>query len=261
MYVWGSDVIIYKTEQEMDIMKRAGALAFALLDLAEQNIQDGVSTGEICDLIHRYTLEHDAVSAPLGYRGFPQACCISVNEVVCHGIPQYDHVLKTGDIVNVDVSPILDGFHADTSRTFIVGEAHDTAQRLVRCARSCLDAGIAAVYPGGWVRDIAKAITTEAKRCGFSVVKDFVGHGTGRSFHEAPNIQHCYDLARRQPKISLKKGMTFTIEPMINEGSWHTKILEDGWTAVTVDGKLSAQFEHTLGIRHDGRIDILTLPE
>ncbi|MCY4443987.1 MAG: type I methionyl aminopeptidase [Proteobacteria bacterium] len=256
-------IINYKTDQEIDDMKRAGALAYELLDLAASTIQVGISTKEISDIIHDYTLSKKATSAPLGYMGFPEACCTSVNHVVCHGIPSKDHILKEGDIINVDVTPIVNGFHGDTSRTFFVGDdsqVSQTAKNLVRCAKECLDLAISKIHHGCTILDIAKTITKHAHKQGFSVVRDFVGHGIGRTFHEDPNIQHCSTVAKLQPPIPLSKGMCFTIEPMINEGSLHTKILNDGWTAVTIDGKLSAQFEHTIGIRSDKTVDILTLP-
>ena len=254
--------VVYKTDEEMDQMKKAGALAFELLDLAEKTLRPGISTKELSDVIHEHTLSQGALSAPLGYEGFPEACCTSVNEVVCHGIPSKDQILKEGDIINVDVTPIVGGFHGDTSRTFFVGgpqRASTVAKSLVRCARECLELGIEQVVEGGTVLDIARAITGRAHRDGFSVVQEFVGHGIGRTFHEPPHVQHCADLASKQSPIPLVAGMTFTIEPMINEGTAHSKILSDGWTAVTWDGKLSAQFEHTMGIRSDGTLDIFTL--
>lgn len=251
-------MIALKSDREIDTMKRAGAFAFELLDLAESVIRPGISTKEINDLIHEHTLSKGAVSAPLGYRGFPEACCTSVNEVVCHGIPNKKTILKEGDIINVDVTPILDGFHGDTSRTFIVGAARSkVALDLVACARECLEAGISVVEAGCRIGDIGAIILSHAEAKGFSVVKEFVGHGIGKVFHEEPQIPH-YGIKGRGPRLT--KGMTFTIEPMINEGTWKTRILKDGWTAVTQDGKLSAQFEHTLAIRSDGKVEILTMP-
>lgn len=258
-----TEAVIYKTDAQMDQMKRAGALAYELLDLAESSLHPGMSTKELNDIIHQHTLAKGASSAPLGYQGFPGAICTSVNEVVCHGIPHAQRILREGDIINVDVTPILGGYHGDTSRTFFVGgrdKASYQAQRLVDCARTCLELGIEQVIDGGTVFDIARAISQEAHREGFSVVQDFVGHGIGKTFHEPPQVQHCAAIAGKQPPVPLIAGMTFTIEPMINEGSHHAKVLDDGWTAVTLDGKLSAQFEHTLGLRSDGTLDILTLP-
>ena len=244
-------------------MKKAGTLAFELLELASNTLCTGMSTKELSDIIHNKTLESGAQSAPLGYKGFPEACCISINEVVCHGIPSHDVILKEGDIVNVDVTPILNGYYGDTSRTFFVGEKASSsaiARKLVQCTQEALDAGIQVLRHKCEIKDVALAITQIAKQQGFSVVADFVGHGIGKVFHEPPNVQHNYFYAKKQPTTRLTKGMTFTIEPMINQGSHHVKILKDGWTAVTQDGLLSAQFEHTLAILPDGTIDILTLP-
>ena len=255
--------VVYKTDAQIDQMKRAGALAYELLELAEQTVRPGISTKELNDIIHQHTLSRGGRSAPLGYRGFPEACCTSVNEVVCHGIPSSHHILQEGDIINVDVTPIVEEFHGDTSRTFFVGGekcASPVARKLVHCARECLQLGIEQVVEGGTVLDVARAISQRAHDDGFSVVQDFVGHGIGRVFHEPPHVQHCVDLASKQKPVPLCAGMTFTIEPMINEGSAHAKVLSDGWTAVTWDGKLSAQFEHTLGLRSDGTLEILTLP-
>lgn len=250
-------LIKLKTDKEIDEMKKAGALAFELLDLAEKHIKPGISTKEINDIIHDYTLSKGAVSAPLGYKGFPEACCTSVNEVVCHGIPNRKHKLKNGDIINVDVTPIVGGFHGDSSRTFLVGNVSPEAKALVECARESLNVALDIVSDGCRIGDIGAVIQEFAEGKGFSVVKEFVGHGIGRVFHEEPQIPH-YGIQGRGPRLT--KGMTFTIEPMINAGTWKTRILKDGWTAVTGDGKLSAQFEHTIAIRHDGTVDILTLP-
>lgn len=251
-------MITLKSDQEIDQMKKAGTLAFELLDIAEKNIKPGISTKELNDIIHEYTLSKGAVSAPLGYKGFPEACCISINEVVCHGIPHRKKKLANGDIVNVDVTPIVGGYHGDSSRTFCVGEVKKSAIELVDCAKKSLEAAIAAVEDGCRIGDIGAVIQDYAESRGFSVVKEFVGHGIGKVFHEEPQIPH-YGVHGRGPRLT--RGMTFTIEPMINEGTWKTRILKDGWTAVTQDGKLSAQFEHTLAIRSDGRVEVLTLPE
>lgn len=250
-------MIILKSDQEIDAMKRAGALAYELLDLVEAFIKPGVTTKEISDLVHEHTLSNGAVSAPLGYKGFPEACCTSVNEVVCHGIPNPKLKLKEGDIINVDVTPILDGYHGDTSRTFLVGEVSPVAKKLVQTAKDCLDQSIEILRDGCRIGDIGALIQSVAEPRGFSVVKEFVGHGIGKVFHEEPQIPH-YGVSGRGPRLTA--GMTFTIEPMINEGTWKSTILKDGWTAVTRDKKLSAQFEHTIGIRSDGSVDVLTLP-
>jgi methionyl aminopeptidase len=250
-------LIHLKTDREIDEMKKAGAFAFELLDLAEKHIKPGISTKEINDIIHEHTLSKGAISAPLGYKGFPEACCISINEVVCHGIPHKKTKIRDGDIVNVDVTPIIGGYHGDTSRTFCVGNVSKTARELVECAKDSLDIAISVVQDGCRIGDIGAAIQEFAEGKGFSVVKEFVGHGIGKVFHEEPQIPH-YGVSGRGPRLT--KGMTFTIEPMINEGTWKTKVLKDGWTAITQDGKLSAQFEHTMAIRSDGTVDILTLP-
>ena len=250
-------MIVLKSDEEINNMRAAGALAYELLDLAEAAIKPGVNTGELNDMLHRETVKRNAVSAPLNYKGFPKSICTSVNDVVCHGIPSSNHVLKEGDIVNVDVTPILNGYHGDSSRTFAVGSISTAARDLITCTQRCLDLGIEAVKEGARVGDIGSAIQSYAEQRGYGVVRDFVGHGIGKRFHEDPKIPH-YGRAGRG--VRLTKGMVFTIEPMINQKDWRCEILEDGWTAVTVDGGLSAQFEHTVAIRSDGSVEILTLP-
>lgn len=250
-------MIIIKSEEEIDAMKRAGLLAWELMEAVEKMIAPGISTEDIDVFVEEMTRKRGAISAPLHYKGFPKSICTSVNEVVCHGIPSRKDVLKDGDIINVDVTPIVDGFHGDSSRTFLVGNVSPSAKRLVECARRCLDLGLAAVHDGCRLGDVGAAIQRHAEGQGFQVVREFVGHGIGREFHEDPQIPH-YGTAGKG--LRLTRGLVFTIEPMINAGDWRCEILEDGWTAVTIDGKLSAQFEHTVAIRHDGRVDILTLP-
>jgi methionyl aminopeptidase len=251
-------VIILKTDLEIDAMRAAGHLAFELLEALETFVVPGISTLDINDFVHAYTLRKGAISAPLGYRGFPKSVCTSLNEVVCHGIPNKRHILKDGDIINVDVTPILNGYHGDSSRTYLVGKGvSPNARKLVDCARECLRLGIAEVFDGCRVGSIGHAIQTYAEGLGFSVVREFIGHGIGKTFHEDPEIPH-YGQRDRGPRLT--KGMVFTIEPMINEGAWPCKILPDKWTAVTADNKLSAQFEHTLAIRSDGRVEVLTDP-
>lgn len=236
-------------------MKRAGALAYELLDLVEAFIKPGVTTKEISDLVHEHTLSNGAVSAPLGYKGFPEACCTSVNEVVCHGIPNPKQKLKEGDIINVDVTPILDGYHGDTSRTFLVGEVSPVAKKLVQTAKDCLDQSIEILRDGCRIGDIGALIQSVAEPRGFSVVKEFVGHGIGKVFHEEPQIPH-YGVSGRGPRLTA--GMTFTIEPMINQGKARCKVdRKDGWTARTIDGGLSAQWEHTLLITKEG-VEVMT---
>ena len=240
-------------------MRPAGTLAFHLLELAEKIITPGISTLEINNILHEETSKQGAISAPLNYRGFPKSVCTSVNEVVCHGIPSKNKILREGDIINVDVTPIVNGYHGDTSRTFYVGtKISEEAKRLTECSRKCLEIGIETVRDGCRIGDIGHNIQTYAESLGFGVVRDFVGHGIGKTFHEDPQIPH-YGSPGRGPRLT--KGMVFTIEPMINEKSWKCKILKDNWTAVTSDGKLSAQFEHTIGIKSDGSVVILTKPE
>jgi methionyl aminopeptidase len=250
-------LIVLKTDSEINEMKKAGLLAWELLQMVESHIKPGVSTQDINDLVEEFTQKKGGRSAPLFYKGFPKSVCTSVNEVVCHGIPNPKVVLREGDIINVDVTPIISGFHGDSSRTFCVGKVSDKAQRLVECAERCLELGIEAVVDGARVGDIGAAIQEYAERLNFQVVREFVGHGIGRVFHEDPQIPH-YGKAGKGTRLT--KGMVFTIEPMINEGDWRCKILSDGWTAVTMDHKLSAQFEHTIAIRSDGRVEILTAP-
>ncbi len=249
-------MIFLKTDAEIETMKKAGRLAAELLEKIEPYIKPGISTLEINDLIHSWTIEAGAISAPLNYKGYPKAICTSVNDVVCHGIPSAKVRLREGDIINVDVTPIVDGFHGDSSRTFAVGKISDKARRLISVTEECLNKGISEVKVGARVGDIGAAIQQYAESNGFSVVRDFVGHGIGRTFHEHPQIYHYGEKGRGQ---RLEPGMVFTIEPMINEGDWRTKTKNDGWTAVTLDGTLSAQFEHTLAIRSDGQVVILTL--
>jgi methionyl aminopeptidase len=236
-------------------MRAAGRLAARILDLVEGEIRPGISTADVDRMVEDITRQHGATSAPYGYHGFPAHCCTSVNEVVCHGIPDPKRILRDGDIVNVDVTPLLDGLHGDASRTFLVGEVSDEARRLVRDTYNALWRGIEAVTPGGHVGDIGYAIQSYVEPRGYSVVRQFSGHGIGRDFHTAPAVMH---VGRRGSGEVLHPGMTFTIEPMINLGDWRCHILQDGWTAVTVDGKLSAQFEHTLLVTESG-VEVLTL--
>jgi methionyl aminopeptidase len=205
-------------------------------------IRPGLTTNEIDAFVHRDTVDRHAIPAPLNYRGFPKSVCTSINEVVCHGIPS-ERALREGDIVNVDITHIFAGFHGDTSATFYVGEPSSEAKRVTEIARRCLELGIAEVRPGGRLGDVGAAIQEFAEAQGCSVVRDFVGHGIGRLFHDEPKVSH---VGTRGRGIRLRSGMTFTIEPMINLGDWRIEILEDDWTAVTADRSLSAQFEHTV---------------
>lgn len=249
------DTITLLSRREIEKMRQAGQLAAALLDHLAPMVEPGVTTLELNDEAEKWTKAHGAISAPLGYNGFPKSICTSINEVICHGIPHRKRILQEGDIINIDVTPIVDGYHGDCSRTFCVGTPSPVAEKLVKVTEECLHLGIEAVKPGGKVGDIGAAIQAHAEAQGFSVVRDFVGHGISKVFHTAPQIPH-YGKAGKGKR--LRPGMVFTIEPMINEGTWEHILLDDGWTAITKDGKLSAQFEHTIAVTEDGA-QILTL--
>ncbi|MCA9671308.1 MAG: type I methionyl aminopeptidase [Myxococcales bacterium] len=243
------------TPEKLEGLRVAGRFAAEILDRVAEMIAPGISTGDIDNLVLEMSNARGARCAPKGYRGFPKHCCTSINEVVCHGIPSDAQRLQEGDIINVDVTPILDGFYGDTSRTFAVGEISDEARRLIDDTYEAMWRGIYAVKAGGHVGDIGRAIQPFAEARGYSVVREFTGHGTGETFHCPPTITHHVTLGRGEPILS---GMVFTIEPMINLGRWKTRILDDGWTAITVDRKLSAQWEHTIAVTDEG-IEILTL--
>ncbi len=235
-------------------MRRAGQLAAQVLDVVVPHVVPGVTTGEIDDLVRRTIRDAGAVPATLGYRGYTHSCCISINHVVCHGIPS-DRTFKDGDIVNIDVTPILDGWHGDSSRMYLVGDVPLKARRLVEVTHECLMLGIEAARPGNHLGDVGHAIQRHAERHRYGVVRDFCGHGLGRLFHDAPEVVHA---GKPGTGPELKPGMFFTIEPMINIGKPDVKLLDDGWTAVTRDRSLSAQFEHSIGITEDG-CEIFTL--
>jgi len=237
-----------KSTEDIEAIGKAGRLVIETLDLVEAAIRSGLTTEAINTLVHEFTIKNDAIPAPLNYRGFPKSVCTSINDVICHGIPG-DAVLKDGDIINVDVTPILNGYYADASKTFFVGTPGPDARKIVRVARESLRLGMAAVQPGNTIGDIGFAIQTYAENEGCSVVRDFVGHGVGFDFHEPPQIPH---FGRKGEGLILVPGMVFTIEPMINLGKKELRILEDRWTAVTRDGSLSAQFEQTLLVTEDG---------
>ena len=247
MYLRKYDIII-KDNKDIEGIRNAGKLVIDTLIMVEEHIKAGIVTEEINTLVHEFTIKNKAIPAPLNYLGYPKSVCISVNEVVCHGIPG-KRVLKNGDIVNVDVTPILNNYYADASKTFFVGMPGADAEKIVRVSRESLKAGMSAVRPGAAVGDIGAAIQKYAESNGCSVVRDFVGHGIGLEFHEAPQIPH---YGEKGDGITLVPGMVFTIEPMINLGSWKLHILDDKWSAVTDDRSLSAQFEQTILVTNDG---------
>ncbi len=229
-------------------MHRAGRLAAEILDALAPHVVPGVTTQELDEIVYRMTLEGGGVPATLGYRGYTHSCCISINHVVCHGIPG-DRTLKDGDIVNIDVTPIVDGWHGDTSRMYLVGDVGIKARKLVDITYECLMIGLEQAKPGNFLGDIANAIQRHAEGQRYSVVRDFCGHGVGRLFHDSPEVVHA---GRPGTGPELKPGMIFTVEPMINIGRPDVKVLDDGWTAVTRDRSLSAQFEHSIGITETG---------
>jgi len=242
------------TAEDFEGMRRAGLLAAQTLDEITPYAREGVRTDELDDLCEQFIRDHGAIPAPLNYRGFPKSICTSTNHVVCHGIPGAKR-LKDGDIVNIDVTVILDGWHGDSSRMFPIGKIGVKAQRLIDVTFEAMWRGIRVVRPGTTVGDIGHAIQTYAESERFSVVRDFCGHGLGRVFHDAPNIPH---FGEPGDGAELTEGMFFTIEPMINAGRWEVKVLSDGWTAVTKDRSLSAQFEHSIGVTKDG-YEVFTL--
>ncbi len=235
-------------------MRKAGRLTAEMLDFITPYVKPGVTTGEIDNLCHEFHERHHVIPGPLNYRGYPKSICTSINHVVCHGIPG-DRVLKDGDIVNIDVSPIVEGWFGDSSRMYLVGDVKIKARKLVEVTYEAMMRGIAAVKPGATLGDVGYAIQSFAEAQRFSVVRDFCGHGIGRVFHQAPNVMH---FGEPGEGMILEAGMIFTIEPMINAGRCETKILDDGWTAVTRDKSLSAQFEHTVGVTETG-VEIFTL--
>lgn len=252
---WYPMTIPIHTADDFEGMRKAGRLAAETLDYIAPYVVPGVTTEALDILCHNFILEHDAIPAPLNYHGFPKSICTSVNHVICHGIPGQKK-LQTGDIINIDVTVILDGWHGDTSRMFLVGNKINLkARKLVDVTYEALHRGIECVKPGNTFGDIGHAIQSFVEKNGFSVVRDFCGHGIGKTFHMDPQVLH-YGKAGTGPVI--QEGMFFTIEPMVNAGHYASKILQDGWTAVTRDKSLSAQFEHTLGVTKTG-CEIFTL--
>lgn len=230
-------------------MAKAGKLAAEILDALVPHVVPGVTTAELDDIVRTMTLDAGAVPATLGYRGYTHSSCISINHVVCHGIPSTDRTLKDGDILNVDVTPLLDGWHGDSSRMYLCGEVPIKARRLVDVTYECLMLGLEQAKPGNHLGDISHAIQRHAEKHRYGVVRDFCGHGVGAVFHDAPEVVH---VGRPGTGPELKPGMIFTVEPMINIGRPDVKVLDDGWTAVTRDRSLSAQFEHSIGITETG---------
>lgn len=247
-------VLLHGTK-EVVFMRQAGRFASELLDYLAPFVKPGISTGYLDDLAVAWTSKRGLINAPLNYKGtFPKSICTSLNEVVCHGIPSENQILKEGDILNIDVTPKYKGWHGDTSRMFGVGEISKTASKLISTVEECLALGISEVKPGAPIGNIGAVIQEHAEKNGFSVVRDFVGHGVGREFHSEPSVFH---FGKRGSGLVLKPGMIFTIEPMINEGTHEICVLDDEWTAVTADGKLSAQVEHTVCVTKDG-VEVLT---
>lgn len=244
-----SEGIEIHTESDFEAMRKAGKLAAEVLDMITEHVQPGVTTEHLDDLCRKFIEKNGAIPAPLNYKGFPKSICTSINHVVCHGIPG-EKALQNGDIVNIDVTVILDGWHGDTSRMFWVGDKISVkAKRLTEVTYDSMMKGIEVVKPGATLGDIGHAIQEYAESQRFSVVRDFCGHGLGKTFHAPPSVMH---FGTPNTGTILEPGMFFTIEPMINAGDWKTKILGDGWTAVTRDRSLSAQFEHTLAVTDDG---------
>ncbi len=249
--------IIIKTPEQIGKMRTAGRLAAEVLQMIAPHVKAGVTTGELDAICHDYIVNvQKATPAPLNYRGFPRSICTSVNHVVCHGIPG-DKKLKNGDIVNIDVTVIKDGWHGDTSRMFVVGEPSIRAKKLIDVTYQAMKLGIEMVRPGVKLGDIGHAIQRYVEKHRFSVVREYCGHGIGRTFHEDPQVLH---YGTPGTGVTLEKGMTFTIEPMVNAGKRYTKLLPDGWTVVTKDRSLSAQWEHTIAVTDDG-FEVLTLAE
>ena len=248
-----SSAVEIKGHAEIAAMREVSRLAAETLNAVGEIVRPGLTTDEINSFVHNHTLKQGARPAPLNYKGFPKSVCTSINEVVCHGIPS-DRVLRDGDIINIDVTHIYKGFHGDTSATFYVGKVSDTAKHVVEVARRALALGIAQVRPGARLGDLGAAIQEFVEAQGCSVVRDFVGHGIGRKFHDEPKVAH---YGRWGKGERLKPGMTFTIEPMVNVGGWEVDVLDDDWTAVTADGSLSAQFEHTVLVTETS-VEVLT---
>jgi len=250
------DVITIHDFKGFEGMRKAGKLAAQTLDYISNYVNPGITTQELDQLCHAFIIEHGAIPAPLGYKGYPKSICTSINHVVCHGIPS-DRKLLEGDMLNIDVTVILDGWYGDTSRMFVIGKVGVRAQKLIDVTYEAMMRGIEVVRPGATLGDIGYTIQSFVEKHGFSVVRDFCGHGLGKVFHAPPNVLH---YGKPGQGLVLQEGMFFTIEPMVNAGHYDVKILSDGWTAVTRDKSLSAQFEHSLGVTEHG-YEIFTLSE
>jgi methionyl aminopeptidase len=248
-------MISIKSTREIELMRKTCTLAMEVMEYIEPFVVPGASTLDIDELCHKYIIEHGAYPSPLNYHGFPKSICTSLNDVICHGIPHKSDVLKDGDILNIDITTFLNKFHGDTNKTFLVGEVTPEINKLVDITYQCLREGINQVKPGAHIGDIGAVIQELAHGHGYTVVEEYCGHGIGREFHEEPQVVH---VGKKGTGALIKPGMTFTIEPMINLGERHCKVLKDKWTVKTKDGKPSAQFEHTILVTEDGH-EILTL--
>lgn len=244
---------LIKTDIQIEGIKKSGDLTSRILDMLGEYICEGITTNEIDEKVYRFTIENGGIPATLNYKGFPKSSCTSVNDVICHGIPD-ETVLGSGDIINVDITTILDGYYSDSSRMYTIGEISDEAQRLVTTAKECLEIGINSIQPYESLNNQGIAIERHADENGFSVVRDLGGHGIGMEFHQEPHVHH-FDTSENN--MILVPGMVFTIEPMINEGMFFARLMDDGWTVKTVDGGLSAQWEHTIVVTETGA-EILT---
>jgi len=247
--------ISIKSLNDIEKMKVAGKLAAEVLDMITPYVIPGISTGELDKLCHEHIVNvQNAIPANIGYKGYEKTICSSINQVICHGIPDNNKILENGDILNIDVTVIKDGWHGDTSKMFLIGKCAPHNERLVRVTQECLYKGIEAVKPGAYLGDIGHAIQKHAEENHYSVVEDYCGHGIGKVYHEEPQVLH---YGRAGTGIEIKEGMCFTIEPMINQGTKYSKTLNDGWTVVTKDGRNSAQWEHTIAVLENG-VEILT---
>lgn len=247
--------VTIKTPEEIGHMRVVGKMAAEVLEMIESHVQPGISTSELDRICHEYiTVNLSAIPAPLNYKGFPKSICTSVNHVVCHGIPSEKRTLKEGDIINIDITVIYNGYHGDTSKMFYVGKVAPHAARLCKVTQECMYKGIEMVRPGTQLGDIGAVIQQHAELSHYSVVREYCGHGIGKIFHEDPQVLH---YGRKGTGLELKEGMTFTIEPMINAGKRYTKVKSDQWTVETKDGRLSAQWEHTIAVTSDG-FEVLT---